>query len=56
MVVHLDHVQVKFEYQGHWVKVKVTVGHQILLLQPTCGITNKITITTINILMYCLSF
>ena len=37
MVVHLKHMLVKFEYQGHWVKVKViflkltilTVGHQI---------------------------
>ena len=40
MVVYLDHIQVKFEYQGHWVKVKVTlvklaswtVGYQICLL------------------------
>ena len=46
MVVHLDHIQVKFEYQGHWIKVKVTlvkliiltVGHQIVLLWPTYGI------------------
>ena len=39
------HIQVKFEYQGHWVKVKVTlvklafwtVGHQIYLLLPAYG-------------------
>ena len=39
MVVHLDHIRLKFEYQGHRVKVKVTlvkliiltVGPQILL-------------------------
>ena len=37
MVVHLDHIYVKFDYQDHWVKVKVTlvklaswtVGNQI---------------------------
>ena len=23
MQVYLDHIKVKFEYQGHWVKVKV---------------------------------
>ena len=23
MLVHLDHIKVNFEYQGHWVKVKV---------------------------------
>ena len=40
MVVHLEHIKVKFEHQGHWVKVKFTfvkliirtVGHQILSL------------------------
>ena len=40
MVVHLGYTQVKFEYQGHRVKVKATlvklaswtVGHQICLL------------------------
>ena len=26
MVGHLDHIQVKFEYQGHWIKVKVAPG------------------------------
>ena len=42
MVVHLDHISVKFEYQGNWIKVKVTsvkfivltVEYQILLLWP----------------------
>ena len=42
ILVHLDNIYVKFEYKGHWVKVKVTlikwalwtVGHQILLLCP----------------------
>ena len=45
MVVHLDNIWVKFEYQGHWIKVKVTliklaswtVGHQICLLWPAYG-------------------
>ena len=45
MVVHLDQNCVKFEYQGHCVKVKVnlvklafwTDGHQICLLWPAYG-------------------
>ena len=23
LTVHLDHIKVKFEYQGHWVKVRI---------------------------------
>ena len=45
MVVQLDHIYVKFEYQGHWIKVKVTlvklaswtVGCQICLVRPAYG-------------------
>ena len=32
MVVHLDHIQVKFEYKGHWVKVKVISWKMLILL------------------------
>ena len=46
MMVCLDHIKVKFDYQGHRLKVKVTfvkmiiltVGHQIILLQSTYDI------------------
>ena len=46
MVGHLDHMWIKFEYQGHHIKIMVTlvkliiliVEHQILLLWPTYGI------------------
>ena len=31
MVLHLDHIQVKFEYQGHWIKAKVIWKMLILL-------------------------
>ena len=45
MAVHLDYIQVKFEYQGRRVNIMVTwvnwtpwtVGYQILLLWPTYG-------------------
>ena len=33
MVLHLGHIWVKFEYQGHWVKVKVILW-KILILLP----------------------
>ena len=36
MQVHLDHIEVKFEYQGHWVKVKVIREKMIVLLISTC--------------------
>ena len=29
-VVHLDHILVKFEYQGHWFKVKVTQWEMVI--------------------------
>ena len=40
MQVHLDHIQVKFEYQGHWVKVKV--------------ILEKMSLTYLNLLIICM--
>ena len=33
MVLHLDHIWVRFEYQGRWVKVKV-ISWKILILPP----------------------
>ena len=33
MMVHLDHIQVNFEYQGHWFKVKV-ISWKMLILLP----------------------
>ena len=30
MLVHLDHILVQFEYQGYWVKVKVT-GEKLVI-------------------------
>ena len=44
IVGHLDQIWVKFEYQGHWVKVKVTlvnglfVGHHFFSMVPFCAI------------------
>ena len=32
MVLHLDHIYVKFEYQGHWVKVKVILWKMLILV------------------------
>ena len=32
MVVHLDNISVKFEYPGHWVKVKVISWKMLILL------------------------
>ena len=32
MLVHLDHISGKFEYQGHWIKVKVTSWKMVILL------------------------
>ena len=35
MVGHLDHIKVKFKYQGHWVKVKVTLVNGLFGLLDT---------------------
>ena len=32
MVLHLDHIYVKFEYQGHGLKVKVITWEMLILL------------------------
>ena len=50
MALHLDHIKVKFEYQGHWVKVKVISwkmpvllpGHQFNLVWLVWGQGHKL--------------
>ena len=46
MVGNLDHVKVKFEYQGHWAKVKVTLVNDLFKLLDTkffcCGRHSRI--------------